>query len=118
MFRVLVVMTVGLLVIVGCGSVDPEECIKDTTCAKNEFRIDAMVACQIAIENRATHDHRWTEGFGGNKFRSLVVRTAAKELILSGNKVQFQNVFGGWHRMSYTCTYDPIKERVKNLRIS
>ena len=59
-----------------------------------------------------------TEGFGGNKFRPLVVKTAAKEVILSGNKVNFQNAEGGWHRMSYACTYDPIKERVKNLRIN
>ena len=119
LFRVLLIVTVGLLVIVGCGeSVEPEECIQDEECAKKQFQFDAEYICAKAVEGRANYAHRWTNGFAEGKFYSFFPRTAAKEIIISGNKVQFQNAFGAWQNMSYTCTYDPIKERVKSLQVS
>ena len=38
-------------------------------------------------------------------------------LKFTGNKVEFQNGFGAWQRMSYECTYDPVDEVVIDVRV-
>lgn len=95
------------------------ECVQDIECAKN--RIDwsnsAESRCPSEIEDKARYDYRWTDGVLGDKFEWVRVSPAGTYLIYSGEELQFQNRFGAWERMSYSCSYDPLTGDVLWVRV-
>lgn len=62
---------------------------------------------------------RWTTGFLERKFdRVAVMPPAHTKLAFVGDKAEFQNGFGAWQRVRYTCIYDPLSESVTSVTVS
>ena len=114
-------IVLAFLFLAGCGGPPDKECINDRVCGKNRaessWGIDAAWRCEVLIEAHARYTHRWTDGFFEEKFPTKDWLHGAKEVRLSGRSVEFQNGFGAWSRMSYTCTYDPISELVTDVTV-
>ena len=112
----------ALFILAPCSSGDPPdaECIEDRKCAKvrsmNEWFIKAKAICTDLVSGRATYAHRWTDGIK-DKFPSVVWLHTDKKVRISGSYIEFQDQLGGWHKMSYTCTYDPISKAVTDVTV-
>ena len=125
MLKLLISMAVAAIVVlaIACGgnSLDKDRaCLRDADCiAENAgWRIDAEVHCKRVVENRAKNTHRWTDGWGERKFSRVAIQPPSYESAkYSGSAVEFQNGFGAWQRMAYTCSYDPINEQVLDVDV-
>ena len=91
-----------------------EQCLRTKGCAADRtgWKIDAQVYCRPQIENLARYSYEWTDGWTESKFDRLIVAFDHKSILYQGSKVNFQNGFGAWQRMRYSCRYDPINELV------
>ena len=83
-------------------------CPQDLQCWANKHIIDASVACERLIENRAPFDYKWTDGWLERKLTGFAWKKRKAGLIsYYGDKVKFQNRFGAWVHMGYKCDYNP-----------
>ena len=113
MIRWIGFVAVGLLGLVACGGPSDEDCLKDRECASDRWVAEADAYCAPHIERYAKYSHKWTTGFLGMKFdRITLVGPKYREVRFVGDKVEFQNGFGAWQRMDYSCIYDPKNESV------
>ncbi len=100
---------------------DPDlRCLRDAECIadRSDWMLDAEFACKWAVERLARYDMRWTDGFLEDKFRSVIARPPEyKTFLLIGDKAQFQNGFGAWQNVTYTCIYDPLNEVPKDASV-
>ena len=96
-----------------------EACLRDADCIgdKSSWRIEAEISCSPHIENQAAYSHEWTDGWADPKFSRFATQFDGKAIRYSGDKLKFQNGFGAWQRMSYSCLYDPINERVLDVNV-
>ena len=82
----------------------------DQDCREN-FATEAEVRCPSHIEDLAKYDHEWTDGILGPKF-ARASDLGGGLVMYSGDEVKFQNGFGAWQKMSYSCTI-----QVNNLAV-
>jgi hypothetical protein len=75
---------------------------------KEEFdrKIEAMVACQPAIERLAKYDYRWTDSFFNLRSKFDRGKIGEDEVLLGGDDIEFQTGFGTWMRQWHICVYD------------
>ena len=67
----------------------------------------------MAVENLAVYGVEWTDGLLDGKFHSARCHDlAALTVLLTGQKAKFQNAFGAWQQMRYTCIWDPRRRVV------
>ncbi|MCR9090869.1 MAG: zinc ribbon domain-containing protein [Proteobacteria bacterium] len=78
----------------------------DAQCWFSEHSVDLTIACKPEIARRAQYQYEWTHGFLGQAFDRFTVRDDGR-IRAFGDKVKFQNGFGAWQNMSYSCTFDP-----------
>lgn len=89
-------------------------CRNDLQCWGDKHQFMASATCEPLIERMAKYSYEWTDGWLGSKFdRFMWKDRKTGELAFFGNKIRFQNAFGAWQNMSYTCEYDPAKETVR-----
>ena len=72
--------------------------------------------CKRAVEDLAKYDLRWTSWGRGFDYYNKYAR-ADGYFRLTGDDAEAQNGFGGWVRVNYTCTYDPVTQTVKNVTL-
>ena len=96
-----------------------EACLMDADCIrdKTSWLSRAGFFCSPHIEDQAAYSHEWTDGFIEPKFSRFVARPDRNAVHYFGDKLKFQNGFGAWQRMSYSCLYDPINERVLDVNV-
>ncbi len=91
------------------------DCRTDGQCWGEKYHIDAETQCQPLVEQYAKYQHEWTDGFGEWRFPkwSLVGwDNSDGMLVYEGDQVKFQNGFGVWQRMYYSCYYNPDESSV------
>ena len=78
---------------------------------REDFHSTAEAKCPRHIENMAKYDFEWTDGVLGYKFEraSALGRGLVR---YSGSNVKFQNGFGAWQRMNYSCDLNVNTEEI------
>lgn len=97
-----------------------EACLRDADCIrdKTSWQSRAEIYCGRYIEDQALYSHEWTDGWAESKFSRFATELDGKAIRYFGDKLKFQNGFGAWQRMSYSCLYDPINERVLDANVA
>lgn len=93
-------------------------CLRDAKCAseRRDWLSSAVGPCGRLIENQAAFDYDWTTGPGG-RFDGVQVQTSGQQIRYYGSNLRFQNGFGAWQRMNYTCLFDPIEDQVLYVEV-
>ena len=92
------------------AALDERDCRMDSQCWGEKHHTDAETQCRPLVEQYAKYQHEWTDGFGEWKFPkwSLVGwDNSDGMLVYEGDQINFQNGFGAWQRMYYSCYYSP-----------
>ena len=88
-----------------------EACRQDLQCWANKYSESASVQCQRQLERLSKYDFRWTNRWTETRFSRISWENQNQGIITYiGDKAQFQNVFGAWQNVIYSCTYDPVKD--------
>ena len=88
-------------------------CDSDLQCWGNRAIIVGAWQCKKSIEKEAVADIRWTDSFGHPLFMQLAWNNrGAKTITLIGDELLFQNRFGAYIRMTYSCVVDVIGQKV------
>ena len=91
-------------------------CQRDIACRGREHIVEASVYCKPAIERRAKYDYKWEDSWLRPTFSS-VRAGPGKQIIYSGDKLKFQNGFGAWQYIHYTCTFNPQNNTVSAVYV-
>ena len=79
----------------------------------------ADVYCKPEIENQATNNFEWTDGFLTPMFEKIAFSTLAPHAVTYiGTQVKFQNGFGAWTIMRYACVWDPDSKKVITVLVA
>ena len=85
-------------------------CTSELSCAVEEHKTSAEVACNSEIERLArlaNFSHKWTDGWLEPRYtRQSWDEDSRTAFRLFGDKIQFQDGFGAWQDHIYTCRYD------------
>jgi hypothetical protein len=82
-------------------------CTSELSCAVEEHKISAEVACDREIERLANYSHEWTDGWLEPRYtRQSWDGESRAAFRLFGDSIQFQNGFGAWQNHIYMCRYD------------
>jgi RNA polymerase subunit RPABC4/transcription elongation factor Spt4 len=93
-------------------------CKTNLQCWGDKFGVASDIACGPAVERLAKYSFRWTTGTLDTKFPSFKwLDRPSGYLTYIGDRVEFQNGFGAYQNMIYTCDYDPIGKRVINVSV-
>ncbi len=96
-----------------------DQCLKDAQCAseRRDWLRAAVGPCGRMIENQSAYDYKWTTG-PGERFSGVEVQPSGQQIMYYGSNVRFQNAFGAWQRMNYTCLFDPIEKQVLYIKVT
>lgn len=95
------------------------ECRADFTCWGRDRRIDAEVRCKREIENAARHSHEWTDDWTSPMFsRFAWADEEAGVMTYYGDRLRFENGFGAWSNMVYSCDYDTERDIAVSIEVS
>lgn len=83
-------------------------------CALDNDGGSALVLCKRAIDAKSAHTTKWSSGLWGDQEFPYVSWNdpSHSSLSLTGSAVQFQNDFGAWTPMTYSCIYDLASKSV------
>ena len=87
------------------------QCLRNVDCIieNTSWLANADSKCKTHIENYARYDYKWTNGWIDPIFASVSTKPPDyKTALYIGDAVQFQNGFGAFQRMGYSCEFDPI----------
>ena len=88
-------------------------CAADLQCWGNRAIAVGAWQCKQNIEKEAVMDIRWTDSFGRPTFMQLAWhRKGAKTITVFGDELLFQNRFGAYIRMTYSCVIDVYGQKV------
>ncbi len=101
------------VIAVSCGDSDEEKqaadaaCMKDLQCIGNKGVVAAGVYCPEHIEKLAKNSAKWTDGAMEPKFSRFRWKDKDAGIVTHlGDKLQFQNGFGAYVNMIYSCDLD------------
>ena len=131
------VIIASVLLFIGCGVVvgvaphfaenggasefSDAACLWDADCvvARYDWQAAANIRCAPYVESQSIYSFEWTDGFLERRFEAVVhQRTDGKSVRYFGGEIKFQNMYGAWRRMIYSCVYDPINERVLDVNVT
>ncbi|WP_186415377.1 hypothetical protein [Pannonibacter sp. P2PFMT1] len=93
-------------------------CGQNLKCVADKAWAEASVYCQDYVERRAKFQFEWTDGFLERKFSRYRWHNAKEQQVtFIGDKVKFQNGFGAWQNMIYSCDYDTKTKTVLGGRV-
>ncbi|MEM7523313.1 MAG: hypothetical protein AAF360_06080 [Pseudomonadota bacterium] len=91
------------------------ECAGDAPCYYDKVAYLADRRCKTMIEGFAQYDARW--GDGSPFSRAGWADDEKKVLNLLGDNAQFQNGFGAFARVGYSCTFNAHARRALNAQV-
>lgn len=94
-----------------------DPCLSDWECLRRRHEIDADLACRAAIEQSASIDYRWNTGLFATRFSIVRPGVYAGDVVMAGDRIEFQNALGTWIRQRYHCTWSAVERRVSGLEI-
>ena len=72
--------------------------------------------CKEPVEKLAKYNFEWFDSWSEQKFDSYYSPVRAPGVIVvTGDKIKFQNGFGAWQIMKYKCAYDVVKNVVVDV---
>jgi hypothetical protein len=93
------------------------ECRKDLHCWGEKGFVGASVYCPSKVEQLATHNVKWTDGFLEPKFSHYRWKDEEAGIVtFIGNRAEFQNGFGAYTPVIYECDYDNDHKLVLDVR--
>lgn len=88
--------------------VSDADCRKNIHCWASRLESKMWTPCRRAVEAQAQYQAEWTDGFLGSKFERYAWAEPRQGAVAwYGSSVRFQNGFGAWQNMSYSCIYYP-----------
>lgn len=94
------------------------QCMKDINCWFEHTMPAASYPCQEAIEKQAKYEVKWDDSFMSLAFTQAAWSNQEEGVIvLMGDKVKFQNGYGAFQNMRYTCTWSPATETVLDVAV-
>ena len=88
--------------------VQADTCFHDLQCWGDKHHGAATRKCIPLVENQARYAHRWTDGWLKAKFDRVMWKDKKNGIVAyRTQKVEFQNGFGAWVKMSSWCRYNP-----------
>jgi len=88
------------------------ECLVDLQCAGDKFQSAADVYCKSLIEDQAKMLAKWDYKVDEDPFpRFRWADPDKKQILYLEGGARFQNGFGAWKRVSYSCTFDIATKR-------
>jgi hypothetical protein len=95
------------------------DCRQDLQCWGDKHLIAAGVWCRDSIEKLAKYQAEWTDRWYEQKFSRFRWADRTKGTLgYTGDKVKFQNGFGAWSPMTYSCEFDPLAAKVLKVDAS
>jgi hypothetical protein len=92
-------------------------CKVDLTCWGDRFQVDAEVDCSPAVEKLAKFSARWTNQGLDLKFSHYRWHNLERSYVAYiGDNIQFQNGYGSYQRMTYTCVYDTVNKKIVGVQ--
>lgn len=91
----------------------------DLQCWGEQNNVQAMDLCQGAVERQAQYDVKWTDGFLTpmfNGFKWFDQKSHAVSFV--GDHVKFQNGYGAWSNMIYSCAVSGDGKRVLDVYVT
>ncbi|MGY0793227.1 hypothetical protein ACW7BJ_27995 [Azospirillum argentinense] len=96
---------------------EEKKCRTDLKCWGEKSVLSATFACRPLIERMAKHDFQWTDSWSEPKFSHYRWKDKANGIVTHiGDKIKLQNGFGAWTHYVYECDFNPITERVLDIR--
>lgn len=77
----------------------------DAVCIGKRELSAAAYPCREAVEGRLAYRHEWTDKWYEEKFDRVMWYEPTSTIIYHGDKLQAQNGFGAWKKMSYFCVW-------------
>jgi hypothetical protein len=91
-------------------------CPTDLQCWGDQNAIYATSRCRDPVERLAKHQAEWTDRWYESKFsRFRWLDRQRGTLTYIGDRIKFQNGFGAWSPMTYTCDFDPATKTVLSV---
>ena len=114
LFVAVVLISEGILPAKKSSKSDIESaCAADLQCWGNRAIDVGSRQCKQSIEKEAIADIRWTDSFGRPAFMQLAWHNkGAKTITLFGDELLFQNRYGAYIRMTYSCVVDVFGQKV------
>jgi hypothetical protein len=95
-----------------------QDCLRNLQCIADRFSLRIQSTCRKAIERYAKYDFKWTTGVTTPMFSRLKWANNEKTAIsYIGDKIKFQNGFGAWQNMIYTCNLNFEKNEITKVTI-
>ncbi|MGV8939056.1 MAG: hypothetical protein ACOH2J_18200 [Allorhizobium sp.] len=92
-----------------------DKCRQDLQCWAEDAFVSASFDCTVAIQSLAKFDYEWTDGWTEPKLSRYRWSNKTTGIVTYlGDKIKFQNGFGAWKHMTYSCDYDPTSKTVIN----
>jgi predicted nucleic acid-binding Zn-ribbon protein len=92
-----------------------QACQTDIKCIGEKYESSIFSPCSRLIERYAKYQFKWD----GIRFSRYAWGNNEKTTIkYSGDAVQFQNGFGAWQNMIYSCSYDPAANKVTDVAVT
>ena len=94
-----------------------EWCKRNLQCWVDKKSNSAADLCRKPVESMARYGFHWTDGWLEQKFSHYRWSNKSKLwLTYIGDKIEFQNRFGGWQRYRYECDLDTVNDVVLDVR--
>ena len=91
----------------------PVSCsVDDAKCIGERAFSAAAGPCERAVEAGLAYRHEWSDAWYERKFDRVNWYQPTSTVIYLGNKLQAQNGFGAWKKLSYFCVWDVAGGRV------
>lgn len=95
-------------------------CNRSIQCLADKKSSFAEIYCPEHIERYAKHDFEWLDkGLLKTKFSQYRVKDEAKGVVTYvGDQIKFQNGFGAWSNIIYTCDVSVRNEQVLSVSVT
>jgi hypothetical protein len=96
---------------------EDQKCREDLHCWGEKAWAVGSIYCREPIEKLAKWDFEWTDGWTEPKFSKYRWKDQKKGVVtIIGDKLKFQNGFGAWKRMTYSCDVEPTTNAVLSVQ--
>lgn len=84
----------------------------DAICIGKRDLYQASGPCSRAVEMQLTYRHEWQDTWYEEKFDQVMWYEPTRTILFHGNRLQAQNGFGAWKKLSYSCIWDVANKQV------
>ena len=91
-----------------------DQCRQNLLCMGESYAMEKSAYCEIAAQHLAKNQYRWSRSIENIDFFKWADQRSG-QITMIGSGLEFQNGFGVWVPMNFTCDYDPDHETISNV---